>query len=202
MGALLISVEKIVRIIDYGQVYECVFTAERTPSSLGNLQSALLKLYGAVLQLLANSSELFRKGTAGRTIHALLHPGQTVELVSDLIKLEDELHREVLACQSEAGAMADDLLQRLFGQIEGRIRTLLEKVDEKEQSEILNWISSVPYGDHQNTIKEARIPNTCEWLLQHQCFREWEDASSSMIIWLQGSRKYLLQIHNSSNSWL
>ncbi|RYP17500.1 hypothetical protein DL765_004464 [Monosporascus sp. GIB2] len=56
-----------------------------------------------------------------------------------------------------------------------------------ERLKILEWISPIPYGKHHNTVKEARTSGTCEWLLQHERFREWEDATSSVILWLQGS---------------
>ncbi|RYP31190.1 hypothetical protein DL766_004498 [Monosporascus sp. MC13-8B] len=56
-----------------------------------------------------------------------------------------------------------------------------------ERLKILKWISPIPYGKHHNTVKEARTSGTCEWLLQHERFREWEDTASSVILWLQGS---------------
>ncbi|RYP57916.1 hypothetical protein DL770_010551 [Monosporascus sp. CRB-9-2] len=56
-----------------------------------------------------------------------------------------------------------------------------------ERLKILEWISPIPYGKHHNTVKEARTSGTCEWLLQHERFREWEDTTSSVILWLQGS---------------
>ncbi|RYP58533.1 hypothetical protein DL769_008907 [Monosporascus sp. CRB-8-3] len=54
-----------------------------------------------------------------------------------------------------------------------------------ERLKILEWISPIPYGKHHNTVKDARTSGTCEWLLQHERFREWEDASSSVTLWLQ-----------------
>ncbi|KAK4235733.1 hypothetical protein C8A03DRAFT_17559, partial [Achaetomium macrosporum] len=56
-----------------------------------------------------------------------------------------------------------------------------------ERLEILEWVSPIPYRQHHNTVKEARTPGTCQWFLQCKAFREWEAASSSVIIWLQGS---------------
>ncbi|RYP07284.1 hypothetical protein DL764_002599 [Monosporascus ibericus] len=56
-----------------------------------------------------------------------------------------------------------------------------------ERLKILEWISPIPYGKHHSTVKKARTSGTCEWLLQHERFREWEDTTSSVILWLQGS---------------
>ncbi|RMZ74723.1 hypothetical protein DV737_g5803, partial [Chaetothyriales sp. CBS 132003] len=69
MCALLASVEKIVHIINRGQVYELAYATENTPKpALENLQSVLVELYGASMELLANSSKLFTKNTAERTL--------------------------------------------------------------------------------------------------------------------------------------
>ncbi|KAH8586045.1 hypothetical protein B0O99DRAFT_586459 [Bisporella sp. PMI_857] len=62
-----------------------------------------------------------------------------------------------------------------------------ERVNDEERFKILEWISPIQYGKHHDTVKEARTSNTCEWLLQDERFRNWEDASSSVILWLQGS---------------
>ncbi|KAH6714543.1 ankyrin repeat-containing domain protein [Leptodontidium sp. MPI-SDFR-AT-0119] len=68
-----------------------------------------------------------------------------------------------------------------------RVSDLLERVEEKEQLEILKWISPIQYGKHHDTVKADRTLDTCEWLLQDERFRKWEDDSSSVILWLQGS---------------
>lgn len=197
MCALLASIDRVIRVIARGQVYERIYTAENVPKSFTNLQSALLMLYGACLELLANSSELFAKSTAQRTGNAILHAGETVELVTNLDKMGDRLKLEVQACQSESSAVVaaalTDLLRGLDApllRIDQGVSTLLERIDSNEQVELLKWISSVPYRDHHNTVKEARTSDTCEWLLRHERFREWEDTSSSVVFWLQGSRKY------------
>ncbi|KAH8698504.1 ankyrin repeat-containing domain protein [Talaromyces proteolyticus] len=63
----------------------------------------------------------------------------------------------------------------------------LERVEAKEQLEILEWISRVPYGKHHNVVKEARTASTCDWLLDHERFHEWENSNVSVVLWLQGS---------------
>lgn len=202
MGALLASVDRIVRIINRGQVYELVYTTPATPElAFQNLQAALIDLYSAVLELLANSTKLFAKDTAERTIYAILHPSETADLFSKLVKLETQLDREVQACESGRSAAVDaaltDLLQKLEApliRVDEKVSSLLERVDAREQLDLLEWISPILYRKHHDTVKEARTPGTCQWLLQHNRFREWENTSSSVIMWLQGSRMspYLL----------
>lgn len=65
-----------------------------------------------------------------------------------------------------------------------------ERVEFDEHYNILKWISPVPHGKHHKTITEARTNDTCEWLLRHEDFYKWEDTGSSVVLWLQGSRKF------------
>ena len=84
------------------------------------------------------------------------------------------------------------MLQKLdvpLTRVDGGVSALLEHVDEDERIKVLDWISPILFGKHHDTVKESRTSGTCEWLLQHERFREWEETSSSVVLWLQGSRK-------------
>jgi hypothetical protein len=59
----------------------------------------------------------------------------------------------------------------------------------RDERDILDWISPMTYGKHHISVKEARTPGTCEWLLQSEKFCEWWKAKSSAVLWLQGSSK-------------
>ncbi|KAF3012810.1 hypothetical protein E8E14_007706 [Neopestalotiopsis sp. 37M] len=47
-------------------------------------------------------------------------------------------------------------------------------------------ISSIPYEKHHNSNSEKRTSDTCEWLLLHENFVEWQNSDSQVILWLQG----------------
>ncbi len=64
-----------------------------------------------------------------------------------------------------------------------------ERMDDDECRRILQWVSSVPFGKHHDLVNETRTSGTCEWLLDHKKFTEWECSSSSVILWLQGIRR-------------
>lgn len=169
MCALLTSTEKIVQIIYRGQVYESNHTKENTSKpAFENLQSTLLKLYCATLELLATSSELFELKLLRKTMHVIIHPERLQDLFKNIDNLETRLSRDEQACQSE------------------KVCTLLKQVDKKELDEILEWISPISYRDRHITVQKARTAETCEWLLRHERFREWQDARSSGTLWLQG----------------
>jgi len=55
-----------------------------------------------------------------------------------------------------------------------------------KRTEILQWISSEPYLDHHNQMKDDVLLGTGEWLLSHPVFRKWKKESVSSILWLHG----------------
>ncbi|GAQ39380.1 Pfs, NACHT and Ankyrin domain protein [Aspergillus niger] len=198
MAALLGATEKIVRIVSRGQVYEQVYLSN-VPGSPEDklskgLQDALLRIYTTSLELLADSGGLFSKNTAHRTLDAILNPGNVSSGLSALAQQEDELLRDVQACETRRSAAADD---RMIGMLDAmnapltrvdkNVQTLLEGMEKEGRIALLEWISSVPFGDHHGNVKEGRTPGTGEWLLQDSNFCSWEEASSSGIFWLQGS---------------
>ena len=207
MCALLVSVEKIIRIINRGRLYELVYTRDSTPEdALQTLQTALVKLYSASLELLANSTKLFSKNTAERTVYAILNPDKTSGIISTLAERETDLGREVQVCESSRSAAVDGRLTEILHgldapltRVDKGVCALLERVEEKERLETLEWISAIPYGKHHNAVKEFRTFHTCEWLLRHERFRKWEDTSSSVILWLRGSRKYFSFSYSDSS---
>ncbi|KAL7265925.1 hypothetical protein RUND412_011545, partial [Rhizina undulata] len=56
----------------------------------------------------------------------------------------------------------------------------------KERSDILKWLSTVPFEDHHLFIRPSRQAGTGEWLLKKKEFIYWKDSSSSSILWLRG----------------
>ncbi|KAJ5357020.1 hypothetical protein N7517_011629 [Penicillium concentricum] len=195
MAALLATTEKIVRVISRGQVYESVYLRNRpaTDSISKNLQSALTTIYTTSLDLLAESGILFSKSTATRTLQALLNPGKVSGSISAISEQEDDLLRDVSACEVRRSANADDSMIEMLNafntpmkRVDENIQHLLQKMDEEKRIEMLEWISSIPFGKNHNNVKEKRTPGTGEWLLQHEDFANWEESDSS-IFWLQGS---------------
>lgn len=202
MGALLASLERITHIIHRGQVYEIVYTAENTPDNiLKTFQKTLIKLYGATLELLSDAMNIFSENTARRMLHAILYPENSTGLLMRLKDLEVQLSYETQACEVmrnvQNHAALTDLLHGLntpITRIDNGVNSLLEHINEREHLSILEWISPIPFTKHHNLVREARTPGTCEWLLKHEKFKEWENSSASTVLWLQGSRKRLKSV--------
>ena len=58
------------------------------------------------------------------------------------------------------------------------------------RTEILEWISKIPYLDHHKRISEGRLDGTAEWLLRRVEYLDWESSSASKLLLLWGIRKY------------
>ncbi|KAJ5345264.1 hypothetical protein N7452_003268, partial [Penicillium brevicompactum] len=198
MCALLGTTEKVVRIISRGQVYEQVYLSQTPGSFLGdpqkNLESGLLKIYATALELLADSGKLFSQNTARRTLEAIINPGKSVGALAEIAEQEDELLRDVQVCETKRSLDSD---KRVIGiletfndpilRIDKGVNRVLEKLEESERIKILEWISSIRFGKHHDTIRGQRTLNTGDWLLQHGDFRSWEIKKTSALFWLQGS---------------
>ncbi|KAJ5350029.1 hypothetical protein N7541_007756 [Penicillium brevicompactum] len=198
MCALLGTTEKVVRIISRGQVYEQVYLSQTPGTSLGdhqrNLESGLLKIYATALELLAESGKLFSQNTARRTLEAIINPGKSVGALAEIAEQEDDLLRDVQVCETKRSSDSDKRVIEMLEtfndpifRIDKGVNKVLKYLDDSERIEILEWISSIRFGKHHDTIRGQRTPNTGDWLLQHDDFRSWEMKKTSSLFWLQGS---------------
>ena len=206
--ALYEGIRTTLHYIYCGAAYEVQILSVQQTSSISCLsfEDTLVRMYGNLLDFLASALIFQRKTSIGRSFHALREPenilsfkercleiGSFLEadariLDSALIRTVDERSRQVLEASRLLESMVSDtktLVEALQQEVQDQHR-----MNEMEQLDALEWISSVPYGNHHDTVKQLRSSETCKWLLQHRRFREWEDASSSAVLWLQGSRTY------------
>lgn len=200
---LLGTVERVVRIIQRGQVYEFLYTADTTgKDAAGSLQTSLVSLYKAAIELLAGSDTLFSKGTARQILHAIVCPKQAEGIVADLFKAEQTLAFDVQACEGMRGDRAgnrmdsrvDDLkmilcqLDPLLTRMDTGVANLLQKLKAADHDRLLDFISPVAFRDVLDTVKRKRTPGTGDWLLADESFQEWERIpSSSTLLFLEGN---------------
>jgi hypothetical protein len=79
-------------------------------------------------------------------------------------------------------------------QIEWRKREE-QREDNEELSEMLTWISTVPYGENHVFNRGKRLNGTGEWLFtadNQPEFAEWRSSNQSSILWLLGGSKLIL----------
>lgn len=176
-----------------GMVYEVVYLQDRSSNAAAeDLKEILIELYNALLQLLTHALERLNEGQGRQFLHALISPGKGAELVSALSDHEHKLSMAVQACAAVQLQEHQNLIQSLSAplrRVDENVKNLVEHLQEKSLHEALDYISAIPMGKHHFEKRETRAPETCEWLLKHRKFLEWEESSCSSTLWLQGSSK-------------
>lgn len=206
MGALLLTVEKITYVANRCATIESLYPAGTTSQPvLDTLHDALIKLYAVILQLTALACRLLGHGAANRTGHAIFKSDKIAKYLEECRDLETQVEREAQNCERVRSKGVDESTQtevktmrRLLDDLnkpicrrDENVSSLMVRLGREELHQNLDWISGVLYGEHHDTVKDLRTFGTCQWLLQAREYLEWQKSSSSMILWLHGTRKYL-----------
>ncbi|KAI5839362.1 hypothetical protein DFP73DRAFT_634572 [Morchella snyderi] len=200
--AILVTLERLAGIIDRCAIYECLYLDKTKTmlSSADHLEKSLISLYSNLLIFLARSKRYLSHNTTTRIVIGIFEDDPN-SLFSTIKAGEEEVHRcaEIVNMQyiKEVRALDEDavslMLRKLLESFEEPIRSIdlkltrLEKqVSSELRSKILNWISPAPYLGHHNRAKEGRLENSCGWLLEQQCFADWQAGKSESLLWLHG----------------
>ena len=196
---MLIAIEKLLSIISRCKIIEVLYLDQAN----GNLESALVEIYSHILKFLATARRLKGKGHARMALHGLLNPEEAENFVKDCESMERRVDSEARNCESlhtrEANAESAkrvDILHSLLlsldqplARLDSRVGLMFKRLEESKQSEILQWISPIPYEDSHRTASRGRTEGTGRWLLNHRQFCQWRSTNSSSILWLHGFRK-------------
>lgn len=175
----------------HGRVYEDVYLSGGSCNgATENLQDALVDLYKGLMELLAHAFVRLNEGQGKQFLRALVSGGEGAKLVSALTEQERKVSMAAQGCGAVASQEHQTLLKNLdepLKNVENTVKKLLQKVEDGTVEQALEYISTIPIGEHQQEKREARTPRTCEWLLNHSRFIEWEGSSYSSMLWLQGN---------------
>ncbi|KAK3942551.1 hypothetical protein QBC46DRAFT_426439 [Diplogelasinospora grovesii] len=95
-----------------------------------------------------------------------------------------------------AAAYAKDLLVRiapnrvvdenlriidLLSSVQENVSTIRAKLDRKEDTEILDWLTHIDYGLQQSDYRDKREQGTGQWLLESREFQEWVATSKQTL---------------------
>jgi hypothetical protein len=187
MTALLLGLNRVVYMMSRCKIYEGQYLrgADVTEAT-SRLESALIELYTHNLQFLALAVRLYNMRGGLRALHAFW-------------KLED-VDKEADICERFQGrAGRAEALKSLLAELEelkdpvdridATVAALWVRSNDAERSEILQWISNIPYEDNHITAREKRTEGTGRWLLEDGRFKEWQSSQRSIIIWLHGIRR-------------
>ncbi|KAI0547823.1 hypothetical protein F4679DRAFT_552833 [Xylaria curta] len=162
-------------------------------------ETALYELKTAIVETFAKSQSFLsfavqQQQSKIRQVAAPFKLSDAKSHIKELSKCEKQLARVAANCEKYCNLASRSNVEgfiklnaTIHETIQSQIASVLDRIEYDNQMTMLDWISSVPYGKHHNRVKDDRTPATCEWLLSHEKFYEWENSSSSMILWLQGS---------------
>ena len=207
MEFLLTGVERLTNIISRGRIYEILYlddiqykeTDAPMKPAFQHLSGALISLYTVLLQFLAKACRAFNKSGIRRAGIATFNPGMFQNLVEQFQLLDAEVVAAVGNCKEACNRNAYRDMGRLLGilndleepvqRIDLGVKTLLQNVDTKRRTKILQWISAVPYENNHDTASMGHTRGTGEWLLQHDTYIKWRTSPTCNILWLHGIRK-------------
>ena len=213
MGALLTRVEKVSWLINRCQIYERLYLRDtkaktnQERQALENLESALGALYSAILETLAKAIGDYDKTARQRILSGVFDPNEIAGIIDRLNELENRVEKEASNCKStldqktfeELERLLEDLEKPIF-RIDSRVEKLQDILERSEQSNILTWVSQIPYEENHNTARAGWTKGTGQWLLAHKRYREWRASSASTILWLHGFRKCSMTWHGGLTS--
>lgn len=203
MFAVLATTEKVAQVVFHCQVYESVYHGDQLPENmLQALHDALIAVYKTVLELLLHAKDLLSQSTLKQLMQSTVNPSD--ELFSSVASQEAKLRETVQSCEIRRSADVDGTLLRELNAMQApvarinfRIEACFQKMERSDSLGLLEWISNEPYTTYHESVKERRTEYTGEWLLRHQKFRQWEDSSSSAVLWLRGLGKFWLPLCSS-----
>ncbi|PQE30277.1 Ankyrin repeat protein [Rutstroemia sp. NJR-2017a WRK4] len=83
--------------------------------------------------------------------------------------------KELLACMRSNGAALDEeqSVKDLIEHIHEHVTSMESKISTGENQKILNWITTLNFGSRHSDSLHLRTPNTGEWLLESQEFKNF-----------------------------
>ncbi|KAI5841657.1 hypothetical protein BZA05DRAFT_344843, partial [Tricharina praecox] len=200
VDAILVGLEKTAYLIHRCAIYELLYFTEATRASK-NLELSMLALYVAILKFLAkaiqrskveysSSDKAFPANPSTDTrVEAVFTTGEIVEYFEDVTSLEETVERDAAVAEAQCfeslRTLLDDiniLTSRLSPQIDG----IQQRLEGSRRSDILEWISKIPYTNHHKRISEVRLKGTGEWLFKKTEYHNWRSSSASKLLLLRG----------------
>lgn len=181
-------------LVRRGRVYEEVYIGNSPrPPYQQDLEKKLVEVYATCLEFLAFVYKEMQRGNLGRFFDELLNPGHGEKRVSEVKALEQELEFAARPCEAKAGEEHRKLLGSLEGplkRVDKNVTDVLKLLDKQEREKTMEYVSTIPVGVHHTEKHETRTEGTCEWLVSHSAFLEWEDSDCTSVLWLRGNSEY------------
>ena len=197
MENLLTEMEKVTQIVSRCKLYEIMYlnsvqVEDTVRPAFKDLEAALVKLYTAILKVLAEAYDAFDKSGIRRVLRLTLYDNQLSRLDTDVIVCADTCKQ--VYCRNSHESARENLrtlrdLEQSIQYIGSRVRILLRRVGTERRIQILQWISPIHYKDSHNAACKEHTSGTGKWLLKHQMYQNWKVSRENSILWLHGIRE-------------
>lgn len=186
-----------------GRLYRQLYSPSNTSEeAFAGLLVALQNLYAGLLDLLARVGSPSSAARDTELSRAIANPARAIGIIGKLRALIDRLEESIVVCERTRETPVDTDTRKLLDSIP-QIRLDLFPLDKTEaederdagnsldydkDTELLDWLSDLPFEKHHRKIQSRRTNGTCEWILQQQEFQDWRDRPQTSTLWLHGSR--------------
>lgn len=98
----------------------------------------------------------------------------------ETLSLMERSHHELLIGQLRN-------MNEPISRMENHLLDLRDDLDSVQRTDILSWMSPIPYIKHHSQTKKDILVGTGQWFLNSHQLLEWRQSSSSSILWLRGT---------------
>ncbi|KAL6713255.1 hypothetical protein ACLMJK_008720 [Lecanora helva] len=169
------------------------------------LESAITRLYVAVLKFLTKARRHYAKNTTQRVLKSITQVDERAvtkylraisdeeERVDKIANLIDAQYLREISKVMEQGfsSLSEGVggLGNQLADLKADLATKDQPTDVKRE-EVLRWVDAVSTHDNYHTAKNARHRDTCDWIVQLDEFQDWlkivDKPDLAKVLWLHG----------------
>ena len=200
-AAIYVGIGKVLFLMNRGTAYELQLAQldGEHPNTLENLELFLIKLYTRLLDFLASALLVQEKNVLERVFRALWTPSDIMSFSEDCIELEKTLDIESRLADRGYNTRAEENIKALVQATEHLekmatdtkallVALRLEVQEVQDNSDTLDWVSTLPVLDHHADAKVGRAPGTGQWVFRKSQFIKWNQSTQPSFLWIHGIR--------------
>ena len=189
--------ESVSRLITRYTVVENLYLRGSHEATI-RLHQSIIEFYAEILTYLARAKSFFSGSSIKQIGRGLIEP---VRKQYDVTKISDtdvqrwmrlvdaDVHqetamREIDHYDSLKGILLE--LNRPITRMTSQLEDLHDHFNSEKRKEIFRWMSEIEYKSHHEDLSKGLLPNSGQWLLDHELFIEWGQSNVSSILWLHG----------------
>ncbi|KAL8792738.1 MAG: hypothetical protein Q9195_004625 [Heterodermia aff. obscurata] len=162
------------------------------------LRQSITEFYATILTYLGRIKKFFSGSSIKRIGRSLIEVARkqydktkiSETEVQHWMRLVDaDVNRETSKREIEhranlAGMMLE--LNKPIIRMNSQLDILQDHLNSEERRQVFRWMSEIEYRSHHEDLSKGLLPNSGQWLLDHELFIEWGQSNVSSILWLHG----------------